>query len=538
MLIQQPATTTIGIVQDIPAKLLADTAIGQQLIASVVKQALAGELIAIKVANTSINIRIPVDMLAGQKLLLELVLEQGKPALKFISIQQGSKPIIPPGSLGKISAEITSLKVGQQITVQVVKILAENRLLLQTSLPTSSSQAKQAIQQFDVDTTQLSKNYKQGEKLTMNIVNIKPLSIELRPEKLLSREQLIVDHLRQLLPQSLASASLAKIVSAVNNQQLPASVQVAVQQLVGNTLDTSAVTQTNALKYALASSGVFTESQLLKLPSATNQDFKANVARVLNTLEGVIAQVQTQLGDKPINQLPAQVQSALSSQGKSPAHLLSVLLSGKNPTSSSVVQTVLSTITSQEQAAALIQLLTKSLSTQSQGLMTSNRQTPLELSELMTLFKDVDSVHKKLQYNQLSMLKEPESGNIVASWLFDLPIKDKQNVDLLQMQIDQQKKKAEENEESWQVQLHLDTQNLGPVQANVTLHGEDVKVMIRAKRAESAQLLEQNLPLLSISLEKLNVVVSHMSCVCEDVNMIIINNNIQQDPTSFVDVSV
>ena len=88
------------------------------------------------------------------------------------------------------------------------------------------------------------------------------------------------------------------------------------------------------------------------------------------------------------------------------------------------------------------------------------------------------------------------------------------------------------------MQLHLDTQNLGPVQANVTLHGEDVKVMIRAKRAESAQLLEQNLPLLSISLEKLNVVVSHMSCVCEDVNMIIINNNIQQDPTSFVDVSV
>jgi hypothetical protein len=168
----------------------------------------------------------------------------------------------------------------------------------------------------------------------------------------------------------------------------------------------------------------------------------------------------------------------------------------------------------------------------------SSRQAPLELSELMALFKDVDSVHKKLQHNQLSMLKEPESSNIVASWLFDLPIKDKHNVDLLQMQIDQQKKKADEEEQSWQVQLRLETQNLGPVQASVTLHGEDVKVVIRAERAESAKLLEQNLNLLNTSLENLNVLVSHISCVCEPVNMAMLNNNVQQEPSSFVDVSV
>ena len=306
-------------------------------------------------------------------------------------------------------------------------------------MPNSSSQIKPAVQQFDVDITQLSKSYKLGDKLTMDIVNIKPLSIQLRPEQPLSREQLIIESLRRMLPQALSPARLAKVLTAVNKQQLPTPVQAAVEQLVAHTLDKSAVTETNALKQALSSSGVFTENKLLKMPNAINQDFKINITRVLNSLEAVITQVQNQSDGKPINKLPAQVLSALLSQGKSPAQLLNVLLYGKNPAPNSVAQTVLSAITNQEQATALIQLLTKSLSQQQQAMVTASRQAPLQLSELMALFKEVDSVHKKLQFNQLSMLKEPEASNVAASWLFDLPIKDKHNVDFLQVQIDQQK---------------------------------------------------------------------------------------------------
>lgn len=538
MIIQQSVQNSVGIVQEIPKKLLADIAIGQQLQTIVTKSALAGELIAIKVAGTAVNIRMPVDVSAGQQLQLELVLEQGKPALKIISLEQGLKPSVLLESLAKLSSEITTLKVGQQIAVEVVKLLAENRLLVQTTTPNKVSANKQGSQQFDIDISQLSKSYKLGDKLMMDIVNVKPLSIQLRPELAMSREQFIIERLRQLVPQSLPAVGLNKVLNAANTQQLPLPVQGAVQHLVANTLDKSAVTETNALQQALSKSGVFTESQLLKMPSASQQDFKVNVTRVLNTLEGVIAQVQTELGDKPINKLPAQVQSALLAQGQSPAQLLNVLLSGKSPEPNRAVQTVLSTVTNQEQATALIQLLTQSLASKQKTLTTSSRQAPLALSELVTLFKELDSVHKKLQYNQLSMLKEPESSNVVASWLFDLPIKDKHNVDLLQVQIDQQKKQLEEEDERWQVQLRLDTQNLGPVQANVTLHGEDVSVVIRAERPESAQLLEENLPLLNAKLEKLNVSLSQMSCVCDKVNMATVGKTIEDDPASFLDVSV
>jgi len=416
--IQQSVQSAIGSTQDIPKKLLADIALGQRLESTVAKPALAGEIITIKVADSSLSIRTPVDLQAGQKLQLEVILEQGKLALKIVSLTQAAKATIPLDSLPKNFPEILNVKVGQQIAVEVVKILAENRLLVQTTLPSSgSSPMKPAVQQFDVDITQLSKNYKLGDKLLMDIVNTKPLAIQLRAEQSPSREQLIIDRLRQILPQSLATASLDKMLSAANKQQLPIPVQAAVQHLVENTLDKSAVTQTNVLKQALSTSGVFTESQLLKMPNAINQDFKVNVTRVLNTLEGVINQAQMELGDKPINKLPAQVLSALLTQGKSPAHLLNVLLSGKSSVPNSVAQTVLSAITSQQQATALIQLLTKSLSHQQQTMLTASRQSPLQLSELMALFKEVDSVHKKLQFNQLSMLKEPEASNLPEIWL-------------------------------------------------------------------------------------------------------------------------
>lgn len=538
MFIQQSVQSSVGSTQDIPKKLLADIAVGQRWEATVVKPALAGEVTTVKIADSSLNIRTPVDLQAGQKLQLEVVLDEGKLALKIVSLTAGLKATVPLDSLPKNFPEIVNLKAGQQIAVEVVKILAENRLLVQTASAMSSSQMKPVAQQFDVDITQLTKSYKLGDKLLMDIVNTKPLSIQLRPEPVLSREQFIIDRLRQILPPSLSSAGLDKMLSAANKQRLPIPVQAAVQQLVEHTLDKSAVTQTNALKQALFTSGVFTENKLLKMPNAINQDFKINVTRVLNSLEEVITQVQAQSDGKPINKLPAQVLSALLSQGKSPAQLLNVLLSGKNPAPNSVAQTVLSAITNQEQATALIQLLTKSLSQQQHAMVAANRQAPMQLSELLALFKEVDSVHKKLQFNQLSMLKEPEASNVAASWLFDLPIKDKHNVDLLQVQIEQQKKQAEHDDESWQVRLCLDTQNLGPVQASVTLHGEDVKVVIRAERAESAQLLEENLPLLNASLAKLNVSISHMSCVCDEVKLDFENNNDQTEATSFLDISV
>jgi len=81
-----------------------------------------------------------------------------------------------------------------------------------------------------------------------------------------------------------------------------------------------------------------------------------------------------------------------------------------------------------QQAAALAQALNKSISAEQ---LRASRQ--FDVLVLQGLLKEVESLHARVQLNQFSMLKEPDTpGAPIASWLIDLPIKDKQGIDFIQ----------------------------------------------------------------------------------------------------------
>ncbi|NOQ81636.1 MAG: hypothetical protein GQ548_03820 [Methylophaga sp.] len=530
MLVQQSIQTQIGLTQEIPLKLLADLVIGQRLEAVVMASVAASEIVSIKIADSLLDIRSPTALQVGQRIQLELVMENGKPVLKLASLSTTESP---------------SLKPGQQVAVEVIKILAENRVLVQTLIakdsPAQSQLAPLQQQRFDIDLSQLTQRHKIGDKLVMNIVAVNPLNIQLRPELPQSREQIILERIQQLLPQQSINPTLDKVISSFHKQQFPELVQKAVQQLFQHTLDKTELTQPQAFKQALSFSGSLMENKLLSQPNQATQDFKANVLKVLKAVETVVLDVKGQTSEKAINKLPAQVQAALTTNGKTPTQLINVLLSGKSlPTLLSGLNnpTLLPVITSQQQATSLIQLLNKPLV----PLQTTVKgHVAMDLIELMRLFKEVEGVHNKLQLNQLNMLKEPESSSTVASWLFDIPIKDKQALDLLHVHIEQQRKQSEaEDDDVWNVKLRLDTQNLGPVQATVTLHNEDVKIVIRAEREESAQLLEEHLTLLTDAIASLGVSISHSSCSCGvvDKSIAVGQEHYQSTKSSLLDVSV
>ena len=449
----------------------------------------------------------------------------------------GSIPDIPKRLSDDVS--IKTLKTGQQVAVEVVKVLADNRLLVQAPKDKNS-------QQFDVDISQLSTRYKPGDKLMMDIINVKPLTIQLKADQALVREQIIIDQIRQLLPQQLDKPDLSKVMKAFQIQQLPEVVQRELYQLLQHVIDKSALTQSNALKTALASSGVFTEKQLISQPASINQDFKANVLRVIAALESVISQAdpKNSINTKAmLNILPSLVTAALTENGNNPSQLLNVLLSGQSQSSSATSSSqaaVPPVITSQQQALSLIQLLTKTGGMAEQLVAASGRFTSAELSELKNMFRALEGVHNKLQLNQLSMLKESESSTSIASWLFDVPIKNKQNIDLLELQIDQHKEKSDPGRENdiWNVQLRLDTQNLGPVQATLTLSEQDVKVIFRAQRQQSAELLTDNLALLHDALSQLGISISHVSCCCGEVSEPVLVEQYLTKTNSLVDMLI
>ncbi len=537
-------------VKNIPPQQLAELVVGQRLEIEVSKAVAAGELVTANIAGKLIELRTPIALQAGQTVPVELAIEEGKLVLKLISSSENPKiagainSLIQAEKLSGFSLE--SLKQGQQLAVEVVKLLANKRLLVQTivSEPNQTNQAKISPQQFDIDVSKLTRPHQVGEKLQMNIISVKPLNIQLEPVVIASREQRILDNIRQLLPQQPATPQLKVISSLIQQQSLPDNVRRAIETLVQHSTDKAQLTDAGRLKQAVLSSGVVMENKLLNQPTVQTQDFKANLAKVMVAVEASLAEMKIVAGKPELNKLPSQVQSALTVNGKTPAQLLNVLLSNnyRIPLLSANAPAFLSTITSPSHALSIAQLLTKPFTLAPQSLMAAI-ETVITRPELLRLLKEVEGVHQKLQMNQLIMLKEPEiTSSTTSSWLFDVPVKDKHNLDIVQMQIDQQKNAQDDEEDNdiWNVKLRLDTQNLGPVQASVTLHQDDVKVIIKAEKTESAQLLTENLNVLELALAKLELTMSHLSCSCGEVEKATItSSDLPKDISSgLVDISV
>jgi len=421
VLIQQSGQSTTGIIKNIPPQILAEVAIGQRLEVIVNKAARAGEIIAIKVAGEIVELRTPRALQAGQTIQLELVLEEGKLALRLVSSAESQEDIVAAETIKNQQINLltrANLKQGQQLAVEVIKILAENRLLVQISTANDKPSP-----QFDIDINKLTQQYQVGDKLQMNIVSVKPLNIQFLPQQATTREQLISDTIRQLLPSQFVPQQLKMLSVVSQKNQLPESIYNAVQQLMKYSVDHAQLTETGSLKQAISSSGIMLENNLLNQANAQPQDFKANLARVLQAVETIFSEMKVNLNTTGLNKLPSQVQAALSVNGKTPAQLLNVLLSAYHTplTSSSLASNSLAAILSQQQAVTLAQLLTKPL-TLAQHSITSKHAATMNMTELMQLFKEVEGVHHKLQLNQLTMLKEPDNSTATARWLFDLPI--------------------------------------------------------------------------------------------------------------------
>ena len=552
MLVHQSASTITATVKNISPQQLADVRVGQRLDIEVSKAVAVGDTVTVNIAGKSTEFRMPVALQSGQTIPVELVIEEGKLALKILSGLTPA-PLAPSinsaAPLDKLNLFTASdLRVGQQVAVEVVKLLAENRLLVQTVVNASAngkSTTTSSPQQFDIDITKLVQQPKIGDTLDMKVVSIKPLNIQFIPPAALPREQRILDNIRQLLSRQVETPQLKVISNLIQQQSLPDSIRQVIDQLVQHTADKTQLSQPGRFQQAVSSSGTFMESKMLNQPMQANQsqDFKANLGKLLNVVELSLADIKNGAVKPELNNLPSQVPSALSVAGKTPAQLLNVLLSNnyRVPLLLTPSTSFSSTINSPEQALSLAQLLTKPLTPLSQSLAASSKVV-VSHTELLQLFKEVEGVHSKLQLNQLMTLKEPESSNVSASWLFDVPIKDKHNLDLIQMQIDQHKHgdEVDKDNDIWKVKLRLDTQNLGPVQAMVTYHQSDVKIALKAERNESAELLTQYLPELEAAMDKLDLTTSQVSCSCGAVEKATTSNNsaMQQISTGLVDISV
>ncbi len=483
------------------AQSLRGIAVGQKIEAVVTQAAPAGQLVTLQLADRQIQIRAEVALTQGQTLTLERLPVNAPAPLKLLSLVTQATP--------SVTADTLNLKPGIQVPVEVIKLLAQQNLLikLNTTLPNLPAQ-------MEVDISQLNtaqRTFRPGDNLLLEVLKLQPLSVAIRAIPEIDINQLQ----RQLLPQLLTPpAKLAGLVSQIADNNLQRQILPAVNQLLQAVPQPQALQNAEQLQQSIRQSGVFLEQQLAnKLP--VNQDFKANLltlaaalktalqssditAGKINQLPAEVRQQLVQLLSQPqhLQQLPAQIPGLLSSAGKTPTQLILQLLTGQT-------------------------LLAPLQSAQTLPPMTTMQNQPIpaqfaELARLQLLLREVESTLARVQLNQLSMLREPDVNSQTSQvWLTDVPVRDKQQLQWLQLQIERQKNAAgdsEEGDDHWQVTLNLETLSLGQLQAAINLQNSQVQVILTAQSAATLSLLEEDLGWLHEKLAALDLNVTQCRC--------------------------
>jgi hypothetical protein len=538
MQINPSQQNTAEVIRDVPARLLASLAEGEKLQATVIAK-LSATSVKLQVANTILQISSQQALQLGQQVELQHGSEAGKPVLKILQL-------VTPNQVEARPEVSITLKPGQQVAVEVIKLLAENRLLVtptvtseQTTvtknnvLPSQQLLTQNLPRQIEVDVSTLKQAFKAGDKLSMEVLQAQPLAVKIKADSPPSKAELIQNYQRTTLPQiDKTTANLPSLNKVLTEVVLPKPVQQQVQQLFQGLTEKSGLQQADTLRQALSNSGNFLEPSLNKQQGASlqQQDFKANLLQLAQVIKQQVQQpllarvadnpelirklpieVQTaikQIVNTPqeLRPLPSQVQPALASRGQSPMQLLLGLLAGLQ-----------SSVPTSDKTSPSPQLLTSVQhfinSKEPAVNQTQTAVRALEVQVMRELLREVESATARIQYNQLAMVKDPDLPSNTNVWLFDLPVKDKQQLDMLQLKLEQHLPELTGDDEAiWQVQLNLETQNLGPMQAQISLHQFDVKVVLLAERQQSAQLLSRHMDELNQRLDKLGVNVSHLSC--------------------------
>lgn len=131
------------------------------------------------------------------------------------------------------------------------------------------------------------------------------------------------------------------------------------------------------------------------------------------------------------------------------------------------------------------------------------------------LAKETDAALARITTQQL--LSIPEHRSDTPQWIFDLPVRSGERVDIFHLHIFREKHpRGPKQAPAWCVRLSFDLVTLGKVSALVTLLADTVSVALWAQQDQTARLFTHHLAALRSELQTAGVVISHLQCECGD----------------------
>ena len=132
------------------------------------------------------------------------------------------------------------------------------------------------------------------------------------------------------------------------------------------------------------------------------------------------------------------------------------------------------------------------------------------------LLRQAEVALARIQLHQLaSQPRDAERG--LLEWLLELPVRRSDDIDLWSMRIAREPHESatpeHESQHSWSVQLAFDLPGLGPVQAQITLTGEQVSTRFWTGKEDTLPLFREHLQDLQHMLDSVGLEVGNLDCV-------------------------
>ncbi|MCU7808713.1 MAG: flagellar hook-length control protein FliK [Candidatus Thiodiazotropha sp. (ex Semelilucina semeliformis)] len=332
-----------------------------------------------------------------------------------------TKLLLPPSTLALREPLLQNLKPGQILQGTALSDNVNGKLSLQIGVTRLIAQTQVSV--------------RPGQALTLQVVKTDNLP-ELRVLTLPSLSELKAAALKTLLPrqQPLPEVfkALNQIIQAPAKSNIPPAIKAQATSLLSQTPVTSDPVFRDSLKSAITSSGLLTESKLLRQVTTESIDMKLNLVRLYQAVRQLVPEHQFLAmirGSKPLPQAERSTTGGIADNG---------------------------------------------------------------IKLLIGLLKNLDGGIARIQTHQLNSL--PQEDPIRQVWQFELPIRNEQDVDLFHFRISRENAPHEEaDEQLWNLTLHMNLSTLGPMRVQLKLQGDIISTIIWSENNQTDKLVRNHL---------------------------------------------
>jgi len=366
----------------------------------------------------------------------------------------------------------------------------------------------------------------QGQSIEVEVIQIKPEpALKLR-SPIAAAETNVAAALKLALPRQTSLAPLmANLTWLAQSQQtlsqLPPPMTEAVKQLISALPQRTELSSAQAVKQAIQNSGLFFENKLAQMTKG------AGTTLMTGDLKAALLQLATQISRTDTTAATAQTakdMAAAAIAGTSKIRgdsLASTLLKPNSPLPSTSPTVAAQTTALRPNidylpastAHALPPL--RPVRPQAQSKSLPSVATMGNLMQLMSeIGKQSEGSLARIHLQQIA--STPQADQSTPQWSLELPIRNQEKIDLLQLIIDKDDASSNEDirkaKQVWGIMLSFELENLGPMYVKLTYQHDAISTSIWAERPESAHLTQTHLTELSRRFNKAGITLGAMRC--------------------------